>query len=130
MVERLEHWGLWLIFLVEYTSCFSCSKRHFQIGCFLIFSLSHRLALSWESPIFNRVQRSYSHGCFQFHGGCPTADARVGPLVIGSLEPFSGLFVRLLNSFKDGLAQPLNPNWAVAALDVGVLLRLATPRCI
>ena len=96
----------------------------------MIFSLSHRLALSWKSPIFNRVQRSYSHGCFKFHGGCHAADARVGPLVIGSLEPLSGLFVRLLNSFKNVLAQPLDPNFAVAAVNVGVLLSLAKPRCI
>ncbi|AGI69472.1 hypothetical protein OAN307_c40590 [Octadecabacter antarcticus 307] len=76
-------------------------------------------------PIFNGAQPYDSRGCFQFHCGCYAADAHVGSLVVVSPEPFSCLFLCLIDGFKDVLAQPFATNGSIVALDIGVLLRFA-----
>ena len=53
------------------------------------------------------------------------ADALVGAIVGVSPQPFCGEVLSLLDGFDDVLIQPLVPDRAVVALDVGVLLRLA-----
>ena len=61
----------------------------------------------------------------QFHSGCDAAYRHIGSVVIVSPEPFGRLVLSLLDGFKDVLVQPFVPYRAIAALDVGVLLRLA-----
>jgi len=64
-------------------------------------------------------------GLFQLHGGCNPADGHVGPVVVVCPEPIYGLFLGLLDGFKDVFLQPFVADGAVVALDIGILLGLS-----
>jgi len=61
----------------------------------------------------------------RFLCGCDAADAHVRAIVVVCPEPLCGEVLCLLDSFNDVLVEPLVPDRAVVAFDVGVLLRLA-----
>lgn len=60
-----------------------------------------------------------------FHGGSDTANAHVRSVIVVSPQPCRGLFLCLLYRFKGVLSQPFATNYAIIALDVGILLWLA-----
>ena len=64
-------------------------------------------------------------GLFQFHGRGNPANAHVGSVIVVSPKLCRGLFLRLLDRFKDVLVQPFDANRAIVALDIGILLWLA-----
>ena len=75
-----------------------------------------------------RAKKKRSCGSFPPRTGEAPGDAtyaHVGAVVVVCPEPLRGLILGLLDVFNDVLVQPFVPDGAVAAFDVGVLLRLS-----